>query len=619
MGGRNGYGAKLTNIFSKKFTVECADSKTRKLFTKTWRDNMSISNNAEITPYSGSDYTMVAWEADLKRFSMSALNKDIIALYKKRIYDLAGIFNSRVKVYLNGKVIKVPSFSKYVDFYLTNPDDTPKIFDKDMNTDRWEVVVSLSDGQFQQVSFVNSICTTRGGTHVEHITSQLVEKLAEAIQKKNKKLQIKPHQIKQNLWVFVNCLIENPSFDSQTKETLTLKQSQFGSTCQLSNKIINDLLKTEIVQSIIKQAEARENAKLSRGLTGSKKSRLLGIPKLDDANDAGTRNASSCTLILTEGDSAKSLAMAGIEVIGRDKYGVFPLRGKLLNVREASTKQILDNQEIQNLTKIMGLQVSKKYEDIKSLRYGSIMIMADQDYDGSHIKGLVINFIHHFWPELMHMNGFLKEFATPILKATKGNEVHPFFTINDFKQWAQNQNLKEWKVKYYKGLGTSTDKEAQEYFNNLAHHQIDFRWEDNKDDDSIDLLFNKKRADDRKGWLQNYDPEVYLDHSIKHVRYLDFTNKEMILFSIADNMRSIPSICDGLKPGQRKILYSCFKRNLKNEIKVAQLSGYVAEHSAYHHGEISLAQTIVGMAQNFVGSNNINLLMPIGIYLFRNL
>lgn len=578
---------------------------------------MSSSNNADISPFTGSDFTCVSWEADLARFGMTSLNKDIVALLKKRIYDLAGIFNSKVKVYLNKKLIKVSNFSKYVDFYLTNPSETPKIYDKDMNNDRWEVVVSLSDGQFQQVSFVNSICTTRGGTHVDHITNQLVEKLSQAISKKNKKLQIKYHQIKGNLWVFVNCLIENPTFDSQTKETMTLKVSQYGSKCQLSDKYIHDLLKTEIVQSIIQQAEARENAKLTKGLNATKKSRLLGIPKLDDANEAGTRNAASCTLILTEGDSAKSLAMAGIEVIGRDKYGVFPLRGKLLNVREATPKQILENSEIQNITKILGLQLSKKYENVNSLRYGSIMIMADQDYDGSHIKGLVINFIHYFWPELIHLNGFMKEFATPILKATRGTQVKPFFTVVDFKQWAQNINLHEWKVKYYKGLGTSTDKEAQEYFSNLPHHQIEFKWEDQADDDSIDLLFNRKRADDRKTWLQTFDPNVNIDHSVKFLRYIEFTNKEMIQFSIADNLRSIPNLCDGLKTGQRKILYSCFKRNLRNELKVAQLSGYVAEHSAYHHGEISLAQTIVGMSQNFVGSNNINLLMPIGKYFFH--
>ena len=92
---------------------------------------------------------------------------------------------------------------------------------------------------------------------------------------------------------------------------------------------------------------------------GTKKAKLIGIPKLQDANDAGTRNSEHCTLILTEGDSAKSLAMAGLEVIGRDTYGVFPLKGKLLNVREASTKVLMGNDEIQNLMKIMGLTVGK--------------------------------------------------------------------------------------------------------------------------------------------------------------------------------------------------------------------------------------------------------------------
>ena len=224
------------------------------------------------------------------------------------------------------------------------------------------------------------------------------------------------------------------------------------------------------------------------------------------------------------------------------------------------------------------------------------MIMTDQDNDGSHIKGLLINFIHHFWPSLMKMNGFLKEFVTPLLKATKGTEIHSFFTQNEFEQWAEGKNLKSWKVKYYKGLGTSTTKEAKEYFSQIEKHQIEFEYVDHEDDDVIELAFNKKMADRRKEWLTTYSVHNYVDHSEKHLRYKDFVNKELIQFSIADCARSIPSLCDGLKPGQRKILFACFKRKLKGEIKVAQLSGYVAEHSAYHHGEQSLCQTIVTMA-----------------------
>ena len=256
----------------------------------------------------------------------------------------------------------------------------------------------------------------------------------------------------------------------------------------------------------------------------------------------------------------------------------------------------MENPEIQNLIKILGIQIGRKYEDVKSLRYGSVMIMTDQDHDGSHIKGLLINFIHHFWPSLMHMNGFLKEFVTPLLKATRGTEIHSFFTVNEFEQWAEGRNLKPWKVKYYKGLGTSTTKEAKEYFSQIAKHSIEFEYQDQEDDDVMELAFNKKMADKRKEWLTTYSVHNYVDHSIKVLRYKDFVNKELIQFSIADCARSIPCLCDGLKPGQRKILFSCFKRKLKNEIKVAQLSGYVAEHSSYHHGEVSLCQTIVTMA-----------------------
>jgi DNA topoisomerase II len=450
-----------------------------------------------------------------------------------------------------------------------------------------------------------------------------VNYVLESIQKKNKKLTIKSHNVKQHLWIFVNCLIENPSFDSQTKENMTLKPSSFGSSFEFSEKFLKDVIKTGIVDHCVSFAKAREELKMTKQLNagGKKTGRLLGIPKLDDANNAGTRNSHLCTLILTEGDSAKSLAMSGIEIVGRDNFGVFPLRGKLLNVREATNLQITNNEEIQNLIKILGLQVGKTYEEVKNLRYGSIMIMTDQDHDGSHIKGLIINFIHHFWPSLIKMNGFLKEFITPIIKATKGSETRSFYTIPEYKKWVDSLggNVKNWNIKYYKGLGTSTQREAQEYFSQIVKHKIEFLYQNEQDDESIDLAFNKKKAEDRKNWLANFDINDALQDSLyTQLKYEDFINKEFILFSMADNLRSIPSVCDGLKPSERKILFACFKKKLKGEIKVAQLTGYVSEHSAYHHGEQSLSSTIVAMAQNFVGSNNVNLLMPIGMFGTRN-
>jgi len=208
---------------------------------------------------------------------------------------------------------------------------------------------------------------------------------------------------------------------------------------------------------------------------------------------------------------------------------------------------------------------------VRDLRYGSIMIMTDQDHDGSHIKGLIINFIHHFWPSLLKIDGFLKEFVTPIIKVFKQQAcLHTFFTIPEYENWALNRETKSFKIKYYKGLGTSTAKEAKEYFKDVDRHKIEFEWQDHEDGEGIELAFAKKFADRRKVWLESYSPtETYVDHSVALLRYKDFVNKELILFSIADCARSIPSSCDGLKPGQRKIMYSCFKRNLKNEMKVA--------------------------------------------------
>ncbi len=625
-GGRNGYGAKLTNIFSKKFTIETLDTKNKKKFIQVFSKNMGIKSEPVITSISSDDgekdYTKITFEPDLSRFKMKELEDDIISLMKKRVYDLAGTSPSRINVHFNGKKIPIKNFKEYAEYYFKGElfDDKieyPKIFENPH--DRWEVMVTMADSQFLQVSFVNGICTSKGGTHVNHITDQIVDKISQHISKKQKDLKLKTNQIKQNLWVFVNCFIENPTFDSQTKENMTLKESSFGSKCELTEKFLNNVIKSPIIQNIIENAKAKEKVKLHKVLSSNikKSSRLLGINKLEDANNAGTKNFENCTLIITEGDSAKALAMSGIEVIGRDSFGVYPLKGKFLNVRDANHNTIINNKEIQDLIKILGLQMGKDYTDsLKGLRYGNLMIMADQDHDGSHIKGLVINFIHNFWPSLIKRNNFLKEFITPIVKVTKNDNSKCicFYTLKEYRNWYEtNKNGIGWKIKYYKGLGTSTSNEAKDYFKNFIKNKIAFKYKDNNDDESIELAFSKTKAEARKEWLTKLDLEnTYIDHSKREISYKEFIDKELILFSNADNFRSIPSVMDGLKPSERKILYACFKRNLRNELKVAQLAGYVAEHSLYHHGEQSLCSTITSMAQDFVGSNNLNLVLPIG-------
>ena len=321
---------------------------------------------------------------------------------------------------------------------------------------RWEVAVCVSDKGFQQMSFVNSIATTKGGKHVDHVADQVVKCIIESIKKKNKTgIDIKAHQVKQHLWLFVNALIVNPTFDSQTKETMTLVVKDFGSKCSLTEDFQKKVGKAGIIESVIMWSKFKADTQLKNKQGGKKTNKLRGIAKLEDANEAGTKNSSGCTLILTEGDSAKTLAVAGLGVVGRDYYGVYPLKGKLLNVREASTKQIMENKEITDLVKIIGLQYKKKYESVedigKNLRYGKVMIMTDQDQDGSHIKGLVINFIHHNWPSLLKLP-FLEEFITPIVKVSKGSQALCFYSLPEFQEWKdETDNWHTWKIKYYKG------------------------------------------------------------------------------------------------------------------------------------------------------------------------
>ncbi|XP_006156002.1 DNA topoisomerase 2-alpha isoform X2 [Tupaia chinensis] len=629
-GGRNGYGAKLCNIFSTKFTVETACREYKRMFKQTWMDNMGRAGEMELKPFNGEDYTCITFQPDLSKFKMQSLDKDIVALMVRRAYDIAGSTKD-VKVFLNGNKLPVKGFRSYVDMYLKDKlDETGnplKVIHEQVNH-RWEVCLTMSEKGFQQISFVNSIATSKGGRHVDYVADQIVTKLVDVVKKKNKGgVAVKAHQVKNHMWIFVNALIENPTFDSQTKENMTLQAKSFGSTCQLSEKFIKAAIGCGIVESILNWVKFKAQVQLNKKCSAVKHNRIKGIPKLDDANDAGGRSSAECTLILTEGDSAKTLAVSGLGVVGRDKYGVFPLRGKILNVREASHKQIMENAEINNIIKIVGLQYKKNYEDedsLKTLRYGKIMIMTDQDQDGSHIKGLLINFIHHNWPSLLR-HRFLEEFITPIVKVSKNKQEIAFYSLPEFEEWkSSTPNHKKWKVKYYKGLGTSTSKEAKEYFADMKRHRIQFKYSGPEDDAAISLAFSKKQIDDRKEWLTHFMedrrqrkllglPEDYLyGQTTTYLTYNDFINKELILFSNSDNERSIPSMVDGLKPGQRKVLFTCFKRNDKREVKVAQLAGSVAEMSSYHHGEMSLMMTIINLAQNFVGSNNLNLLQPIG-------
>jgi len=620
-GGRNGYGAKLANIFSLEMTVETVDANRKLKYIQTFTNNMKDKSKPKVTKCSKKPYTKITWKPDFARFNMTAIDIHHEQLLKKRVYDIAACTDQFVSVWLNGKKIPYKKFVKYAKFYIGKQ---PSVIQEE---DGWSVIATYNNNEvFEQVSFVNGINTVRGGKHVDDVVNQIKDKLVDLIQRKHKK-KVKGAYVKNQLMVFVNATIINPIFDGQTKETLKTNKGKFGHSITIKKEFIQKLFKTEITDRILQQTAYKDNKDLEK-TDGKKKSRI-SVPKLCDANLAGTKRSKECTLILTEGDSAKTMAIAGLSIVGRSTYGVFPLKGKILNVRDASVNDIANNKEITNIKKIIGLQSNCEYtaDDFKQtwpLRYGKVLIMTDQDHDGSHIKGLVINLFDHLWPHLLDRQ-FICSMLTPIIKATKGKQSKSFYTIQDYEYWRNRAGTHRWKIKYYKGLGTSTTKEAKEYFKDLkivhyerANNEVIMNINtpellvNNKQKCKIDLAFNKKRADDRKQWLYRYDRDCIMDSTKKNVTFDEFVDKELIHFSNASNDRSIPDIRDGFKPSIRKIVYSCFKRNLVSEIKVAQLAGYVSENAAYHHGEKSLEGAIVGLAHDFVGSNNVNLLVPIG-------
>ena len=608
VGGKNGFGFKLVLIWSTWGKIETVDHTRGLKYTQEFNSNLTEIGKPTITKCKNLPYTKIQFLPDYKRLQLdNKITPDILSQLERRVYDIAAVTDRSVKVKLNSKVINVKTFQQYIQKI-----DGISQTKYEIANDRWEYAVGLSsEGEFMQMSFVNGIFTSKGGRHVEYIVNQIVAKLTKYIETK-KKVSVKPSSIKEQLAVFIRCDIDNPNFDSQTKDFMNTPVAKFGSSCKVSDDFIEKIAKMGVMSAACQLTDIKDN-QAAKKTDGTKTKTIRGIPKLIDANYAGTTKSGQCILILCEGDSAKAGIVSGLSREDRNTIGIYPMKGKLFNVRGETIQKINDNREIAEIKQILGLEHDKTYtiEDVKScLRYGQVLFMTDQDLDGSHIKGLGINIFDSEWRSLLNIPEFIGYMNTPILKATRGKEKVNFYNNGEFDEWKKTNDITKWSIKYYKGLGTSTSSEFKEYFANKKI--VYFTNTGDNDLDSIDMVFNKKRSNDRKKWLSEYNREDYLNTSDNMITYGDFINKDLRHFSKYDNDRSIPCIVDGLKISLRKILYAAFKKGLKTEIKVAQFSGYVSEHSGYHHGEASLNGAIIGLAQDFVGTNNINLFAPKG-------
>ena len=616
VGGKNGFGFKLVLIWSTWGKIETVDHNRGLKYVQEFKNNLDIIEKPIITKCKSKPFTKISFKPDYKRLQIEGLNSDLISLFKRRVYDIAAITDKTIKIKYNGELIPIKSFEQYLNLYIGSKSNCNRVYEN--ANERWEYAVCLTpNDEFTQVSFVNGINTSKGGKHVEYILNQIIKKLVIYI--KNKKhVDVKPGTIKEQLMLFIRCDIENPSFDSQTKDFMNTPISNFGSTCNVSDQFIEKIAKLGVMNTACSLTEIKET-KQAKKTDGIKVKNLRHITKLVDANKAGTDKSKDCTIILCEGDSAKAGIISGLSKDDREWIGVYPMKGKLFNVRGEKDLKISENKEIYEIKQILGLELGMNYTKElidKKLRYGKILFMTDQDLDGSHIKGLGLNLFHYQWPSLTKIENFIGFVNTPILKARKSNKELLFYNEGEYREWKLSEENNGYKIKYYKGLGTSTAKEFKEYFQNKK--EVMFKDEEEDKIDKIDMIFNKKRSNDRKLWLEGYNRKNYLDTNKINVSYNDFIDKELIHFSKYDCDRSIPGLMDGLKISLRKIAFSAFKRNLTDEIKVAQFSGYVSEISGYHHGEASLNGAIIGMSQVYVGSNNINIFEPRGQFGTRN-
>lgn len=483
--GLNGLGVKLVSIFSKELKVQTADGKN--LFVQVFKNNLSSKSKSVIQP-SNKKGTKITFVPDYERLGcrLDDGNYDRIV---KRVYDVAGC-NPKIKVYLNGQLIKINKFKDYINMYVSE-------FVEE-ETQHWHIAVAASSNDsFEQVSFVNGVDTFNGGSHVEYVCNQITNKLREYIKKKHK-IDLKPNNIKQQLFLFVNCVVNNPMFTSQTKEFMSSDQKDFGTSYEVSDKFINQLVKSEIVQKILDWAEAQQRQKELAEMRKLNKTTqntnfLKKIVKFDDAS---SKSRIDCSLVLTEGDSAKNAIISSRDP---NYIGAFPLRGKPLNVRDVKVQKLTANEEIANIMAILGLKIGEDHE-IEDLRFGKVLIAADFDPDGQHITGLIVNMFSQLWPGLIK-KGLLYRLKTPVIVATHGKTFTEFFSRSEYNKWAEETGIKH-SMKWYKGLGSWSTKDFKRFMQNSKYHEP-LVYNDKSDIDCIDLAFDRKMADERKEWLAN--------------------------------------------------------------------------------------------------------------------
>lgn len=485
--GTNGVGSTLTNILSTHFRVESCDGK--KVLTQDYYDGLREKTEPKIKPDT-KNRTKISFKLDYEFFKLKGLDADHALKMTKKIVDAAAC-NPKVKFYVNGDRINVKDFGDYIALY-----DTECVYD---DTEDWKVGISHSDG-FEQVSFVNSVETYQGGTHVWYVMDQITNALREYIQKKHK-VEVKPADIRNHMRVYISANINRPKFSSQTKENMISQPGTFKTTWTVPDKLVKTLIKSPIIQSVLDWVEAKakaaELAELRKLNKDASKMNPKRVDKFDDAVEKNDRHLCAC--FFTEGDSARNAIQAAR---GKNRLiGSFSLRGKPLNVYDCEIKDVIANNEFANMLAITGLQLGEKVLSKTQLRFGKLVVLSDQDLDGFHITSLLLSFWAKYWPELFSL-GVIYRMNTPLyIATTTRGEVHEFFTQEEYDTWAAK--APKHKADYYKGLGTFDTEVFEPFLLNSEKYLVRITALEAADLAKFELAFSNTEQDARKEWLQD--------------------------------------------------------------------------------------------------------------------
>ena len=633
--GRNGYGAKLVNIFGKKFWVIVGDPFNKKKYTQMWSENMTIRGEPIIEDgYTGESYVHIIYEMDFERFKYNQYPDEAFEIFARHSADIA--FTCKVPVSFNGIALNAQNVYEYSKWMY--PDQKNIIVHYE-----WPNGIELKNRRLGQslvgvatdtnamplvelavidtpdegalLAYVNGIPTKEGGVHVEKAYRVVGDSILSVINNsksskkdsKSRASKLDIGSIKRHVTIVMSCRLMNPKFTSQQKTKLTGPNPQI----KLDEDKLKPMKKWDLINRLYAELEAKQFRALKK--TDGTKKKHVQLEKYEGANFSGSNKSMDCTLCVTEGDSAMAYAGHMISHVpgGRDYFGMYPLKGKPLNVMAATPLKIANNKEITELKEVLGLREGVDYmieSNFKTLRYGHLLIISDADDDGKHICGLVLNIFYCRYPSLLQ-RGFLKLLRTPIIRVSKGSTFLKFYTRSEYDTWRdQTTDVDKWRHKYLKGLGTSSKADIKE--DQKTPMMVAFVYDDTCPH-FFTLAFNPNKifTDDRKKWIAQY--QVYLNiETIKMLPISIYLNHELIEFAVTNVGRSIPGI-DGFKISQRKIIWGSMKKwgskvgaPSSESMNTLRLVSNIGESTNYHYGPNSLVGAINHMAFDFAGSNN---------------